>query len=327
MALSRRRVSSRLAAVAVGSTTATSALPTRNTTMSRLIALSIVAIAVQAGIATAQPTGHSHHGSFATPPVRPPATTGETTPLPARVQFGDPVAFGRGTIRTLVAFNADGRPASVGVSFSASALEGLPAQAPADDLGWLFRLPLPSGVALPPYDHVAVYWNPHGHEPHGVYDVAHIDVHFFLTPPEEVDRITASDRDLELCYRLPPAQAIPAGYILPPGTQHRRMGVHWIEAEASEFKGQPFTATFIVGSYDRQVNFLEPMIAHSFLASRPNLRKPVAQPEMFARSGWYPSTWVVRWDEQRAEYLVLLDGLMWKESAVRSTMPTASPRR
>lgn len=294
--------------------------------MSRSIALLIVAFVVQAGIAASQTAGHSHARSVVPSAPRPPAATRETAPAPppARLQFGDPVAFGRGTIRTLVAFNADGRPASLGVSFSASALEGLPAAAPSDDIGWLFRLPLPSGVALPPYDHVAVYWNPRGHEPHGVYDVSHIDVHFFLTSPEEVDRITAADRDLELCYRLPPASAIPPGYILPPNTQHRRMGVHWIDADAAEFKGQPFTATYIVGSYDQQVNFLEPMIAHAFLASRPNLRKTLPQPAAFARTGWYPSAWAVRWDEQRGEYLVLLDGLMWKEGTLRPGVTLSS---
>lgn len=261
--------------------------------MTRSTALFIVAFIVQAGVASSQPA--------------------------PRLEFGDPVAFGRGTIRTFVALNADRTPASLGVSFSATALDGLSAAMPSDDIGWLFRLPLPSGIAVPPYDHVAVYWNPHGHEPHGIYDRAHIDVHFFLTSPEDADRITAIDRDLEVAYRLPPASAIPAGYILPPNTQHRRMGVHWIDPEGSEFKGQPFTATYIVGSYDRQVNFLEPMIAYEFLKSRPNLRKPVPQSAAFARAGWYPSEWAVRWDDQRGEYLVVLDGLTWKDATLRST--------
>ena len=283
--------------------------------MTRSTAFSIIAFVVQAGIAAAQ-TGHSHHPSIPAHMPSPPAVTAPSgmPPLPARVTSGDPVAFGKGTIRTVVALDADGRPASLGVSFSGSALEGLPAAAPGDDVGWLFRLPLPAGVTLPPYDHVAVYWNPRGHEPHGVYDVAHIDVHFFLASPEEADRITAIDRDLERCYRLPPPSAIPAGYFLPPNTQHRRMGVHWIDRDATEFKGQPFTATFIVGSYDGEVNFLEPMISHAFLASRPNFRKVLPQPEEVARDGWYPSEWVVRWDQKRGEYLVLLDGMTWKKA-------------
>jgi hypothetical protein len=303
--------------------------------MTRSTAPAILVFLAHAGLAAAQTAGHVHAASFVTPEPRPAAAStdtsgeaaGKSDPLPARLVFGDAVAFGRGTIRTLAALDADGRPSTLGVSFSAEALDGLPDAVPSDDIGWLFRLPLPAGVAMPPYDHVAVYWNPHGHEPHGVYDVAHIDVHFFLTSPSEADRITAMGRDLELCYRLPPASAIPAGYILPPGTQHRRMGVHWIDKDSTEFSGQPFTATYIVGSYDGQVNFLEPMIARAFLASRPNLRKPAPMPAAVARSGWYPSAWVVRWDEQRREYLVLLDGLVWKDATLSSPSVTTSAQQ
>jgi hypothetical protein len=303
--------------------------------MSRFIVLSIAALLIQMGTGTAQSrVPHSHPGPAGRDPVpdheaveglprvskRAPATD----PRPG-LYLGDAVAFGRGTARTLVTIDIDGRPTSLGVSLSASALDGLPAEAPADDIGWLHRLPLPSVVALPPFDHIALYWNPHGHDPHGVYDVAHIDVHFFMSSPEEVDRITAMDRDLERCYRLPPASAIPPGYILPPGTQHRRMGVHWVDANANEFKGQPFTASFLLGSYDHQINFLEPMIARAFLASRPDVTKDVPQPAAFARAGWYPSTWTVRWDGQRGEYLVALGGLKWQDATVPPV--TAAPVR
>jgi hypothetical protein len=286
--------------------------------MTRSIALSIVLV-VHTAIVAAQ--DHSVHLRPASGDgARAAANSGaeeKAVGLPSDLlQYGAPVAFGSGTIRTVVATDNHGKPTTLGVSFSASALEGLPAEPPADDIGWLYRLSLPSGIAVPPYNHVAVYWNPGGHEPHGVYDVPHIDVHFFLTSPEEADGITAIDRDLEKCYRLPPANTIAPGYILPPNTQHRRMGVHWIDADAQEFKGQPFTASFLYGSYDHQINFLEPMIARAFLASRPNLTKSLVQPAAFARAGWYPSTWVVRWDGERGEYLVLLDRLTWRDASL-----------
>jgi hypothetical protein len=241
------------------------------------------------------------------------------------VVYGAPVPFGNGTARTLVALDLDGTPRTLGVSLSPTALEGLPAELPADDTGWLYRLPLPAGLALPPFDHVGLYWNPNGHEPHGVYDVSHFDVHFFMSPPEELDRITVMDRDLERAYRLPPASAIPAGYILPPNTQHRRMGVHWIDTGSAELKGEPFTATFIIGSYDQRITFLEPMITRAFLAGRPDLTRAVPQPAAYGREGWYPATWSVRWDERRGEYLVLLDGLRWQEASLPPATLAASP--
>jgi hypothetical protein len=302
----------------------------------RLSALPLVTLLAQLGASGALPAQHHGHHAAALPsrPAAAPATAVApapaaerlpSTPLPAGVVYGAPVPFGNGTARTLVALDLDGTPRTLGVSLSPTALEGLPAELPADDTGWLYRLPLPAGLALPPFDHVGLYWNPNGHEPHGVYDVSHFDVHFFMSPPEELDRITVMDRDLERAYRLPPASAIPAGYILPPNTQHRRMGVHWIDTGSAELKGEPFTATFIIGSYDQRITFLEPMITRAFLAGRPDLTRAVPQPAAYGREGWYPATWSVRWDERRGEYLVLLDGLRWQEASLPPATLAASP--
>jgi hypothetical protein len=265
--------------------------------MFRSIVLSTIVFVVQLGVAAAQTPG---------------------------VHFGDPVAFGRGTARTFVAIDSNSQPTSLGVSLSAEALDGLPVDAPPDDIGWLHRLPLPAVVALPPFNHVALYWNPRGHDPEGVYNVAHIDVHFFLSSPAEADGITANGRDLERCYRLPPPSAIPAGYILPPGTQHHRMGVHWVDGQSHEFHGRSFTASFLLGSYDGQINFLEPMIARDFLVSRPDLTRSLPQPSAYARAGWYPSTWTVRWDGGRGEYVIVLEGLQWRDATLPPMNSTAA---
>ena len=303
--------------------------------MSRISALPLVALLAQLGASAGlQAAEHRHHAPAPPAAAAVPAAASApapagghvaSTPRLAGVVYGAPVPFGNGTARTLVAADLDGTPRTVGVSLSPTALDGLPGEPPADDTGWLYRLPLPAGVALQPFDHVGLYWNPHGHEPHGVYDVSHFDVHFFMSKPEDLDRITAMDRDLERVYRLPPASAIPAGYLLPPNTQHRRMGVHWVDTGAGELKGEPFTATFIIGSYDEQINFLEPMITRAFLASRPVLTRPVPQPAAYAREGWYPTTWSVRWDEQRGEYLVLLDGLRWQDASLPPATLAATP--
>ncbi|HET9768014.1 MAG TPA: DUF5602 domain-containing protein [Thermoanaerobaculia bacterium] len=313
------------------------------TAMRTTLALTVLGLVANLGTAAAQ--SHAMHQHSAPPraaastptvadttaaaaPVAPAvaaAARAASKALPKTgIVLGEPVAFGNGTARTLAVIDLDGKPITLGVSLSATALEGLPPGTPADDLGWLYRLPLPAGVALPPFDHVGLYWNPLGHEPRGIYDVGHFDVHFFLTTPEQADVITAVDRDLEKVYRLPPASAIPAGYFLPPGTQHRRMGVHWIDGGTHELHGESFTATYIIGSYDGQVNFLEPMIARSFLLTRPDLTKPLAQPAAFARAGWYPTEWSVRWDEGRGEYLVLLDGLRWQDASLPAATTVAT---
>ena len=135
--------------------------PTKGIEMSRSTVLSIAALLIQMSTAAAQTPGpHSHVGPAGREPA--PSSTRVTEREPATVArpglyFGDAVTFGHGTGRTFVALDTKGAATSVGVSLSESALDGLPAEAPADDIGWLYRLPLPSVVKLPPFDHVALY--------------------------------------------------------------------------------------------------------------------------------------------------------------------------
>jgi len=43
------------------------------------------------------------------------------------------------------------------------------------------RKPLPPQAGATGFDHVLLNWNHLGHAPKGVFDVAHVDVHFYLT--------------------------------------------------------------------------------------------------------------------------------------------------
>jgi hypothetical protein len=48
-----------------------------------------------------------------------------------------------------------------------------------------------------------------------------------MITPKERDKITAKGSDLAKCYRKPASKFIPAGYILPQGTEYPRSGVLW----------------------------------------------------------------------------------------------------
>ena len=55
--------------------------------------------------------------------------------------------------------------------------------------GYEYVLPLPDAVARRadvPFKWVLLNWNPVGHVPPGVYDVAHFDVHFYMEPIAKV---------------------------------------------------------------------------------------------------------------------------------------------
>lgn len=239
-------------------------------------------------------------------------------PATPKTYVGESVDVGNGSVLPWVTVDAAGTPTSIGVTFSETTLLGLPMTLPKDDIGWEWNLPLPKEAKVAPFDHVAFYWNPKGHIPDGVYNVSHFDIHFFMTSVEDRAAITAMDRNLVTCFKLPDPEYIPAGYILPPQTEHRRMGVHWIDPMSHEFHGHEFTSTLLVGSYDGHVNFLEPMVTRAYLETRPTLTTEIKQPAAYEKTGYYPTKYTVRFDPEKHEYVVSLDGLTLREGKVKT---------
>lgn len=238
------------------------------------------------------------------------AATKSTAP---KTYVGESKQVGNGNVRTWVTVDAKGNPSAMGVTFSETTLLGLPMTLPKDDIGWEWNLALPKEAKVAPFDHVAFYWNPKGHIPDGIYNVSHFDIHFFMVSEPTRADITAMDRNLVRCFKLPEAGYIPAGYILPPQTEHRRMGVHWIDPTSHEFHGQEFTSSLLIGSYDGEVDFIEPMITRAYLETRPDFTAEVKQPTLYAKTGYYPTSYSVRFDSQKHEYVVSLDGLTLRE--------------
>jgi hypothetical protein len=276
----------------------------------------LVAMAMMPILLLPHPAAAQHEGHGAANAAAPPASPKPAAPAAVKTYVGETKAVGNGTVRAWVGVDAKGSPASVGVTFSETTLLGLPTQLPKDDIGWEWVLALPKDVAVTPFDHVAFYWNPRGHIPDGVYDVPHFDIHFFMVPEAQRVEITAMNYNLERCFKLPSAEYLPAGYILPPQTEHRRMGVHWVDPASHEFHGHDFTASLLYGSYDGQVNFIEPMMTRTYLETRPNFSEAVKQPAAYAKAGYYPTSYSVKFDPGAREYVVSLDGLTLRQAQV-----------
>jgi hypothetical protein len=92
----------------------------------------------------------------------------------------------------------------------------------------------------------------------------------------------------------PPAGYLPASYIAPPGGEEPQMGKHWVDATAPELPwngGAKFTKTFIYGSYNGQVNFIEPMVTLELINSGVASSTPIPQPELFKEKKYYPTVY------------------------------------
>ncbi|MDC7706909.1 DUF5602 domain-containing protein [Vogesella indigofera] len=216
---------------------------------------------------------------------------------------GKPVPFGQGRAHTEVRTDAAGKAVAVSIVFSEQALAGLPgaAMAPA----YVLRMPAKGPRTV--VDHVVINWEAAGHPPPKVYDVPHFDFHFYLAKRAETLKINfKNENESADPGQQPPAELLPAGYILPPGTAVPKMGVHAINTQAAEFQQQPFTATLIYGYYNQKQTFIEPMVALSFLQSKPAFSAPLARPARYSKAGSYPGGYRVSYHPDSKSYEVAL---------------------
>lgn len=218
--------------------------------------------------------------------------------------------LGSGTVRSWVTLDEASKPVAVGLTFSESALKTVPTELPRGQESLEINLPLPKEAASTAFDHIGFDWNPMGHPPANIYTVPHFDIHFYTISVEEKERITAQGDDLQRCYKKPGAEYVPAGYILPPDTAVPRMGAHWIDPNANELKGQPFTRTFLYGNYDGKLIFFEPMIAKSFFETKLSLTEYIKLPQKYSKPGYYPTKYSTRYDADKKEYTVALEGMV-----------------
>lgn len=155
-------------------------------------------------------------------------------------------------------------------------------------------------------------WNPEGHAPPApsVWSAPHFDFHFFLAEPGTIHNIrTGPCAEFIHCEdsaraSVPlPTQHAPAGYI-DVGAAVAAMGNHLIDAKDPELADPTlgFSHTFIYGAYDGKVIFLEPMVSRAFLAARPDECRPIRTPAAYATSGYYPSSYCVRYELESATY-------------------------
>lgn len=223
---------------------------------------------------------------------------------------GQPVALGKGTARTLVRTDADGRPASIAIVLTEAALDGLPTAAPGTHPDFPYILPMPEKGPRTVVDHVMINWEAAGHPPDKVYDVPHFDFHFYLVSSAEREKVKFKDEsESGAPEHQPPAELMPSGYVIPPGTAVSGMGVHAINPKAAEFNGQPFTSTFIYGFHEKRQTFLEPMVTLAYLKTRPAFSAAVTRPATYLKAGAYPASYSVRYDAAARTYEISLNEL------------------
>jgi hypothetical protein len=242
-------------------------------------------------------------------------TRSEAAEPGTRTLYGEAVAIGNGAARAYVTMQDD-VPLEIGVALGEAALDGLPSHHHPGGLTENGHTTFASVLRLPagnptPFQHILMNWNPGGHEPPGIYDLPHLDLHFYTITDAERRAIDPADPNYRRkAERAPSPERIPAGYVLPEPLPFAQMGVHWVDPESPELNGETFTSTFIFGSWDGRLIFAEPMITKAFLESKPDFTAAVPLALAYEVPGHYPTRYSVRWDAEAREYRIALTGLV-----------------
>lgn len=199
---------------------------------------------------------------------------------------GTEVEAFEGKVWSSVQVTPKGEPLEVSVFLSDDFLDSAPEGegADPDHMHNSFVVPISQkGTETTPFQFIMLNWNPIGHEPEDVYTLPHLDIHFYMTPVEQVMQYT----DPVKLENKPAADYIPAEHLDGPGVP--MMGKHWLDTNSPEWHGATFDETFIYGSYDGKVVFYEPMITKAFLQTTSGYERSIPQPAKFQKAGYYPT--------------------------------------
>jgi len=205
---------------------------------------------------------------------------------------GSRVSMGNGKAWSRIQMKTDSQqPDFIGISFTQDAFVNLPAGSMNGFDAFEFVLDIPSLTQSTPFDHIVIDWNPHGHGPVGIYDKPHFDLHFYMITETERQLIPDYEKDSTKFQAFPLSAYLPANYVpIPEGES--MMGKHWVDVASPELdptNPQPFTQTFIYGSYNGKVTFYEPMVTLNFITTTNSFTRDIPQPAKVAKSGYYPT--------------------------------------
>jgi hypothetical protein len=166
-----------------------------------------------------------------------------------------------------------------------------------------------------------------------VYDAPHFDVHFYMAPIADVFAIAGGPCGPEFvnCEDFETARMpVPPNFMHPDFTNVDAvvpaMGNHLIALGAPEFNGQPFTNTWIYGTYGGRVTFYEGMMTLDYLRSRPDGCTPIKTPAAYEVAGFYPTQYCVRHQAATDDYTVSMEGFVRREaSAAQPVAPNPGP--
>lgn len=221
-------------------------------------------------------------------------------------QIVDESSLGSSPVWSWMELNKDKSLRAIGMTIEADFLLDLPEER------FELEFKVPQKSSTRPYRHITLGWEPHGHEPDGIYNVPHFDLHFYMIPAQARKNITCAGADANKCLKAPDAGAVPPDYVPTPAGVPE-MGWHWLDSKSPEFQGQPFTKTMIQGYYNGKWIFIEPMVTAAFLQTQPDFTAPIRQPSVYPQKGYYPTEYRIHYRAVEDEYDIYLTKMVYRK--------------
>ncbi|MEJ7739470.1 MAG: DUF5602 domain-containing protein [Chitinophagaceae bacterium] len=214
---------------------------------------------------------------------------------------GPQVQVGNGQANTFVTISHSGVPKKIGVVFTEGALSGLPTANTIYPLEFHHK-----ALEATLFEHVALGWSATGHglPPSGQIG-PHMDVRFFMMTQEErlaIPAPPAPEFDV-----APPTGYLPANYSLNAAVS--QIGRHW--GENIFEAGMTVPHTMILGTWNGQLTFINPIVTLTTLASGARYSVAYPQQQYFAKNGYYPTKYNIYEDDKGSHY-VSLSHFVWR---------------
>lgn len=226
---------------------------------------------------------------------------------------GAPLQFQHGKAWTSIELDDDGKPLKASIVIDNEAMESLDTNTTSGGHHHTNSVSLKfhSKASALPFNHALLDWVPGGHEPFEIYGKPHFDFHFYIQPEAERAAIPPFETDSSKFKILPSPAFFPPTYFPAPGGV-LQMGVHWLDATTPELNGQPFTQTFIYGSYDGKLTFFEPMITKTFIDANPTFSRDFPVAGKLQVAGYYPTKYNLKRNEDGL--VVSLENFVYRQA-------------
>jgi hypothetical protein len=157
--------------------------------------------------------------------------------------------------------------------------------------------------------HLTVFWEPHGHPP-GAYLTPHFDFHFYSIPTAAREAIDCADSTkpaaLPANYGMVDIEVPDLGMLT--GLCVPEMGMHSLLAAELE-SDEVFDGTMVIGYYQGNPIFFEPMIPRDRLMQRQSFELPMPVVSGLPDGVRYPQRFRAEYDAQADAYRFTFSGV------------------